>query len=222
MAERAELKTTDGVTIAGNYYSAAGMRGVLLLHMMPATKESWDSLAIQLQRAGFAVLAIDLRGHGESGGGPNGYKSFSDAQRQASILDVEVAAEFLKSKGIGELYLGGASIGANLALWYAAEHTDVRAAFLLSPGLDYRGIKTESFASSLKPDQAVYFVADENDPPAGGAGADVSAAQMSRRLYSLTSAKKEITIYKGSGHGTDMFASHPELEDELASWLSKQ
>lgn len=217
MTEKIQITTKDNVKIVGDYYSALSTKGAVLLHMMPATKESWITLAAKLQSAGFQVLAIDLRGHGKSGGGPDGYKSFSDKEHQASIQDVEAAAEFLKTKGVSELYLGGASIGANLALWYAADHPEIKKVILLSAGLNYYGIITESFAIKLQSNQSAYFVGDEDDMRKSGD----SAAHMAQVLFDTTSAAKSIKIFKGAGHGTDMLTAHPEFEDELMGWLLK-
>lgn len=50
MPERVELKAGDGISIVGDYYAPAvsSARGVLLLHMMPATRASWQALAGKL------------------------------------------------------------------------------------------------------------------------------------------------------------------------------
>ncbi|NOY35680.1 MAG: alpha/beta fold hydrolase, partial [bacterium] len=88
MIEQIKLKTDDGVEIAGDYYPASptGAPAVVLTHMMPSTKESWREFAAGLNKAGFQCLAIDLRGHGESEGGPDGFREFSDEQHMAGIL----------------------------------------------------------------------------------------------------------------------------------------
>lgn len=219
MQERIELKTKDNFSIAGDYYapSSASSRGLLLLHMMPATRSSWRALAGKMQTAGFHVLAIDLRGHGESQGGPDGYKNFSDAEHQASRSDVEAGSEFLKMKGATALALGGASIGANLAIQYLAEHQESKAAFLLSPGLDYRGLKTEVFAYSVRPDRAVFFAASSEDMRSSGQ----SATDMAGALYKICPCLKEIRKFDGAGHGTTMFEREPQLMDEIVAWLQK-
>ena len=77
---RVVLTTSGAVTIVGNYYKGSADRGALLVHMMPATKESWGAFARVLEKQGYHVLAIDMRGHGESDGGPVGYKNFSDEE----------------------------------------------------------------------------------------------------------------------------------------------
>ena len=89
-----KLNTSDGVGIAADYYEADGCDGIVLAHMMPADRRSWRVFAERLQKGGFRVVAIDLRGHGESAGGPVGYKNFSDREHQASVCDLAAAAHF--------------------------------------------------------------------------------------------------------------------------------
>lgn len=217
MAERVSLTTTDGMTIVGDAYAPPqpSSRGLLLLHMMPATRSSWRPFAGLMQGRGWQVLAIDLRGHGESSGGPEGYTQFSDAEHQASRLDVEAAAAWLQSNGVSTLALGGASIGANLALQYLAQHPEGRAAVLLSPGLSYRGVATEDAARSLRPQQAVYFAASREDMRSSGQ----SATDMAETLYGLCPASKEIARFDGAGHGTTIFERQPEFMATVADWL---
>ena len=225
MAERVELKTKDSILIVGDYYpppappaggaGGGSAKGLLLLHMMPATRTSWKSFAEKIQRAGWQVLSTDLRGHGESTGGPDGYRSFSDEEHQASRHDVEAGVEFLKSKGVSDLYLGGASIGANLALQYLADPGPVvKAAFLLSPGLDYRGVKTEDAARNLKPGQVVFYAASRDD---------AYSAETIQALFDATPAgvKKEMKFFENAGHGTTIFQKEPQYMDEIVLWLQK-
>lgn len=208
------LLTKDGVQIFGDYYVGTGSCGIVLLHMMPADRTSWHTLATKLQEAGFHVLAIDLRGHGQSAGGPNGYQTFSDAQHQQSLFDVETAAEFLRAKGVQRIYLGGASIGANLSLQYVAEHKEVVAVVLLSPGLDYHGIHADIWMNNLKPDQAVLLIASDDD---------VYSFTSVKALYDRSSSLKmrEVKLLTNAGHGTAMFDTNPEMMDEIVNWLKK-
>ncbi len=224
MSEAISLTTSDGVRIAGDLYQAAGDRGVLLLHMMPATRKSWAVLAGKLQEAGVQSLAIDLRGHGESQGGPNGYKSFSDAEHQSSRLDVEAGAAFLRGRGVKRLSLAGASIGANLALQHLAEHPDATAAALLSPGLDYRGIGTESLLRRVAPHQRILLAASADD--------DYSYASVERLRTFLAEGGRQVTeaarggasavhIFRDAGHGTAIFDAEPAFADVVARWLAE-
>lgn len=212
MAEVVRLKTKDGVEVAGDYYPASGKEGVLLVHMMPVDRKSWVLFAEKLQEAGFRTLAIDLRGHGESDGGPSGYKNFSDEEHQTSRLDLERAAEFLKSKGAARLSLAGASIGANLALEYLVKHREARSVILLSPGLDYRGIKTEPLVAGMTAEQGVFLAASDDDQYSRDS---VSALL---RHFDQDEAHR-VQIFERGGHGTNIFKAHPEFMDELVAWL---
>jgi len=138
---KVNITTSDGVKIIGNYYQPAGIiKGfVLYVHMMPATKESYNELATRIQRVGYAGLSIDLRGHGESQGGPKGYLTQTNKQTQNSINDIEASIEFLKKHGAtnSNISIVGASIGANLAIEYASQNNLIERIVALSPGLDY-------------------------------------------------------------------------------------
>lgn len=220
MSEKILLKTKDGVEIIGDYYSVeeADAPALVLLHMMPADRNSYKTFAQKAREAGFQSLAIDLRGHGESVNSEKGklnYQKFNDKEHQESVLDVEAAVEFFREKGVAaeKIHFVGASIGANLALTHIAERPEFPKAVLLSPGLDYRGIETAPFAEKLEKNQAVFFVAAEGD---------FYSAESARRLYDIAKSKKTAKIYGGSEHGTDMFKTNPELMDEIIRFLAKK
>lgn len=217
--ERVQFKTTDGVLIIGEYQSPEKPKAfALLLHMMPADRTSWYAFMDSLKENNFASLAIDLRGHGESlnqGGNILNYHNFSNADHQASIKDVEAAVDWLikeKSARKSDIFLTGASIGANLALQYQSQNSEIKAAILLSPGLDYRGVKTEPSALKIIATQAVFLVASEDD--------DYSL-QTNRVLYNALQGQKEIKELKNAGHGTTMLEREPVLMDEVIEWLKQ-
>lgn len=222
MNTEARIQTSDGVLLVGDYVvpeKAPVRAAVLLLHMMPSDRTSWAAFTSRLAEKGYAALAIDLRGHGQSRQTADrhllDYETFSDADHQKSIHDIEAAIAFLGEKGHHAFHLGGASIGANLALWYGAEHGAAASIFLLSPGLDYHGIKTLPLAPRLTT-TALFVVASKDDVRSGGA-ADV----MARQIYDAATVPKEIEIYKTGGHGTDIFYAHPELVDALIQWIRR-
>lgn len=218
--EKVILKTKDDLDIVGDYYNLSTQKqGVLLLHMMPANRKSWWDLALKLEDNGFQVLAIDLRGHGESTNGPDGYKNFSNEEHQKSILDIEAALDFFKVLNIKleNIIIGGASIGANLALWYGSENNEIKKIFCLSPGINYREIKPLNFVNKLTSDQQI-FIATSLD--------DKNNANESYEIFEKTPSKdKKIIIYKSAGHGTNMFYKNnldePNLIDEIIQWILK-
>lgn len=218
MAERVSFLTDDGVKIVGDYYAGKpGGPAALLLHMMPATRSSWRKFADHLTAAGFSqVLAIDLRGHGESterNGETLDYKDFSDREHQASIRDVEAAVNWFitrKNVSMPRLILAGASIGANLAIAYAAGHDAIPAVVALSPGLDYRGVTiADKLAASTR--SALFLAASDED--------EYSRAAIARAAELRPDAV--VKNLSGAGHGTAMFEREPRLIDETVDWLKR-
>ncbi len=217
MYQRVNFKTEDGVIIVGDYYSAENPKGhILMLHMMPALKESWQECAKVFTKAGFSCLAIDQRGHGESVKTEDGrilnFKDFDDAGQQSKILDVRAAVQWLEQQGaaISKLALVGASIGANLSLQYLVETAQLKTAILLSPGLDYRGIKVDELAKKISPAQTFLCVAASDD--------DYSY-QTCRALFGITGQVKVVQLAQG-GHGTNIFNDHPEVIDQMVEWIA--
>ena len=150
-AKRITLKTKDGLQIAADYVAPTGAkRGVLvLLHEYKMHRFVWKPLYAHAAKEGLGVLALDLRGHGESkqqGKVDYEYKinSREEAVFTSMHLDVLAGMKWLKSKGIPskKVVLVGASVGCSVALHYVAANpkTKVRAAVLMTPGKHYMAI----------------------------------------------------------------------------------
>lgn len=212
---RVELKTADGIEIIGTFRTpATPTHAAILLHMMPATKESWDAFAEQLEQIGCASIAIDERGHGESTmGGTLDYQTFGEQEQQAKIEDVRAAFKFLEQEGFAEsqIVVIGASIGANLAIQLLTEHPLMTTAIALSPGLNYRGVRTDGFIQQLHKGQRVILVASDDD--------DRDSAQSCRALHDLNPSQTVLVERKNLGHGTNMFIKEPALMTELVRQL---
>lgn len=210
------LKTSDNFEIIGDYYAtlAKNAPAAMLVHMMPATRESWKIFAKKLNEIGFQCLAIDLRGHGDSQGGPKGFQNFSDEEHQASAYDIKSAIDYFIKKGttLEKISLIGASIGANLALQFQSRHPEIKSSALLSPGLDYHGIAAERGIKNLNYDQSIFLVA--------GGENDAYSTETANKLYALArSQNKRLKIFKNAGHGTTIFKEEPSFMDELVLWL---
>lgn len=206
------LETSDHVTLAAMYRYSNEKNVAILLHMMPATKESWGVFAQKLTHAGIASLAIDERGHGESTmNGTLNYKQFTDDQHRAKIHDVEAAYDYLKSQGFDDthIFVIGASIGANLTIEFLSQHPSIPAAIALSPGLDYHGVTTADSVKKVSSNQRLMIVTSDDDP---------ESAMDSKSLHSLN--PNTVLIEKhGLGHGTNMFVRDPSLMQLLIKQL---
>ncbi|MFH1188503.1 MAG: alpha/beta fold hydrolase [bacterium] len=217
------LTTVDHKKIAADVYTVSETKEwVIYVHMMPSTRGSWRSLATCLQEKGIAGLAIDLRGHGESDGGPEGYHSFDDKEHQASINDIDAAVAYCKLQGVRErnIILIGASIGANLVLQYITEHSELRIAILLSAGLNYRGVAVMPIIQKLNTDQRICLVSSEDDTVQSEMEKN---ADENRAIFAAIpeGIEKKLVIYEQGGHGTHMFETkeQPRLVEVVEQFV---
>jgi alpha-beta hydrolase superfamily lysophospholipase len=222
--EKVSFETSDGVTIAANYWPG-DPGAVLLLHMMPATKESWNNFATQLAADGWTVLAIDLRGHGESTlrqvseRAPErlDYKLFDDSMHQQSRLDIQAAVQWLRLHNTELRAIVGASIGSSLALQYQVEEGFYGKTALLSPGLNYYGIQTQPLAEKLQEPQSLFLAGAKEDVRKDGN----NCAAVALELYRLAPIQnKQIFLSDSGAHGTDLFAAEGGLSLQLLKWLA--
>ncbi|MBI4051599.1 MAG: alpha/beta fold hydrolase [Elusimicrobia bacterium] len=136
------FKTADGWILAAEFHPPRkGRETLILLHGLGAGRGEWDFFRAQTHKRGYGTLALDFRGHGESTSGPRVRQDYT-----ALVQDVYAALQFLRKKSILEqkVVLVGASIGANIALRAAVQRPRLKKCILLSPGIDYHGVKAET------------------------------------------------------------------------------
>lgn len=194
----------DGTTLTGLIYEASNRPapGVVLVHMLGRSKDEWAPFAERLQNAGLTVLTFDLRGHGQSGG--------DGAMLSAMVGDVQSAVGWLASRaGVrnGEVAVVGASLGANLAALAAVELSSVRALALLSPSLDYRGVRLDAATMKKLAAQPLWLAASAEDPYA------------LRTLKELQVSGAEQRVSGVRGHGTRLLQADQALAETLVDWL---
>lgn len=218
--EKIFLNTKDSTKISANLYRVDNPVGwFILVHMMPVTKESWKDFSEYLSNLNYGSMAIDLRGHGESSSGPNGYLEFEDEEHQKSILDLDSAIKYIINEERttpDRVVIVGASIGANLALKYISENKEFKKVVLLSPGINYRGIKAEQLAKLLDDSQKVLLVGAKDDEKSGG-----NIVGQIQKIESVipVGVKREVKIYDEGGHGTDILNGHSELKELIANFI---
>jgi alpha-beta hydrolase superfamily lysophospholipase len=105
---------------------------VLLLHGLAEHSGRYTHIAQALTDAGYAVHALDHRGHGKSDGKRTFVKSYD--QYQADILQFRAMVE-AQHAGL-PLFVLGHSMGGNLALGHVLDHQEgVRGMVLSAPAL---------------------------------------------------------------------------------------
>ena len=206
------LKAPDGTKLAASYFPASGPGpGIMLFHQCNRERSTWNALAAELAQKGFHVLTLDYRGYGESGGTPYTQLSFPQ-QREVGKKwpgDVDVAYAFLRSQpGVrGDVIgAGGASCGVNQSIQLARRHPEVKSLVLLSGNTDRDGRKYLKGSPALP-----LFLAAADD--------DGGAVELMAWLDATSgNPVNKFVEYKTGGHGTEMFAPHPDLPKDIVSW----
>lgn len=214
--EVVKIEAEDGLMLVGDYYFPTGemdretVPAVILLHMLSSNRTKWESLIpVLVNDYGLAVLNIDMRGHGATGGSQDW---------PAAETDVQTLIDWLRTQdGINPdaVSIVGASIGSNLALRGWANDETVLTAVALSPGLDYRGVTTQD-AVEAGSDRAVMLVASRQD---------TSSALAVTTLFAATTADVQVRLYSGRLHGTQLLENEAvvdELTHSIGIWIIAQ
>lgn len=210
-----DLETQDDITLRASYISPARQGpAMLLLHQCNQDRSAWQGIGKQLHDAGVHVLALDLRGFGDSEGdgmrGVDGFRGFL-ARSQS---DVDLAFDYLARQELvnkDRIAVGGASCGAMLSAELATRR-DVSALMLLS------GLPSEAAVANIaaSPELAVFAAAATQDSITPGVDLALKGA-VDASAHPASTAK----IYAGSEHGLPMFSANPDLEPALIAWLTQ-
>ena len=103
----ARFNTTTGLTLVADIGGPESGQPVILLHGGGQTRHSWSKAALELAAAGYRVISLDLRGHGESEWCPEGRYALDD-----HIADLGTVMASLHSAPV----LVGASLGGVVSL----------------------------------------------------------------------------------------------------------
>ena len=210
------FRTIDDVKISGDWRIVPdGNKAALLIHGRGSSHVGWESVREALEERGWSTLAIDLRGHGESEGPPpdksRRFDRFDDYH--SMLFDVSAAMDFLKKEvSGGKFAIIGSSIGANLAIGYAADHFEVKAAVLLSPGINYYGLRGDDYFYQYHRPLAIFTAKDDHT---------YDQAQKLLKVPGIAKDKLWYQEYETGGHGREILRNHPESIPQLADWLEK-
>jgi len=213
MPETIQLITSDKIEISALLENTGGQKAAILLHMMPATKESWGPTMEALAKLGYSSIAIDQRGHGQSTmNGKLDHESFSDSAQQAKIHDVIAANTYLLSQGFTQenIVLIGASIGANLAIQFQGMAPEISISIALSPGMNYRGVMADKAMEQVSGKQHVVLAASSEDS---------YSYESVKQLHDLNEEQTTLLLQSDLGHGTTMLERDPLLLEEILSYL---
>jgi pimeloyl-ACP methyl ester carboxylesterase len=220
LGEEVQFATDDGFTIHADLTRAESEEApvAILLHMYRSDRHAWKRLTPKLTAAGFHVLALDQRTHGDSTRRGEETIRVEDIPRprfgavvRKGVLDVVAGYRFLQKQGLSteNVAMIGASYGCTVSLLAARDLPGINALVLLSPGALYFGVSVLEVVRFYSMPMLVVAAEDDRD-----------AADNARALTEAHKGKKELVVYPSGGHGTRLFDSHPEIIDSMLTFLS--
>jgi dienelactone hydrolase len=202
--EHVTFPTQDGGVVYGDLYGQ-GDRGVVLVHGGQFNKESWEKQAVALVKAGFRVLAIDLRGYGKSRGPGD-----SDPMDAPLQFDVLAAVRYLRNSRVKSVSVVGASMGGGAA---------ADASIVANPGEIDRLVLLAGYGSGppekLKGRKLFIVARDDSE------GEGALRLPKIRAYYQKVPEPKELIVLDGSAHAQFLFdtAQGARLLNEILRFL---
>ena len=109
--ESKTLTSADGTQLAAWVYTPKNISGtvpgIVVCHGFVSNKQSMQGISLELVKCGFVVIAIDFRGHGESGGNLGEERELYGDDRNKLVDDVYAAVQYLQNLA----YVDNSSIG---------------------------------------------------------------------------------------------------------------
>ena len=235
------LKTKDKVNIAVNYYTNGHEEVVIVAPGWCMTKDSDAFVRIsEMFAAHYDVITFDFRGHGKSGG----LYTFMAHE----FMDMDTVVRFARKSGYRKIHLVGFSLGAGVAVIYAAKSIFIDKVIAISVPADFDKIenqmwKKEAWGETFKKFELGRFLSIRPNPVpqkkikpidiieklksptlfiAGEKDPTVHAWH-TKQLYDKAICPKEYREYKNGCHAEDLFL---HFEDDFSTlcldWLKRE
>jgi len=208
------FKSFDLVDLRASFDMPSGIPApvpaVLLLHGYGEDRSVWRDFGQELLKRGWAVMALDLRGHGES-------KSRNQRPIQASPewrkdphefpVDLDPALDWLKAQpriNTRKIVIIGSDVGANLALIASGGFSEVRTVVAIKPNLE-ESLALAGSAQDFQPRSALIVVS-------GQAEGD--------RIRTMVKLPARVVVASNSG-GTAGWVANRQIADAIFQWLNE-
>ena len=193
---------------------------VVLLHSLGYSSENWGDLINLLNNAGYAVIAVDFRGHGKSIYDstlrrktwiyftPKAYLKFSSDVE--AILDQ--AQKDSKKVSLNNLAIVGADIGANTAVLVAKDlKYKPKTLVLISPTTSFKGLYIP-IALAQMGQVPILTIASQKDG---------YSLQEQKSLSKFAQGGYYARNYPQGGMGMLMIKSNPSMTVDITKWILK-
>lgn len=194
---------------------------VVLLHSLGYSSGWWETLPDELLESGYAVLKIDLRGHGKSVFNKKLVKmSWKDMTNNAYAKypdDVVKVIEQIKSENSKKVFFDkwaivGSDIGASTAVLVADKVSyKPKTIVMLSPGVNIKGLYIPVKLANLN-NIDVFSISGTNDR---------SGKEAEEYLQKFAQAEFARYTSKANANGMLMLKNDPPLAKIITSWIKE-
>jgi pimeloyl-ACP methyl ester carboxylesterase len=188
----------------------APVPAVLLLHGYGESRSVWNGFEQQLLTRGWAVMALDLRGHGESKS-----KNFRSIEASPEWrkdphefpVDVGPALDWIKAQpriNTNKIVVIGSDVGANLALIASGRYPEVRTVVAIRPNLD-ESLALAGSAQDFQPRSALIVASSQSEV---------------ERLKAMVQQPSRVLIATHPD-GTPQWITDKQVADAIFQWLNE-
>ena len=225
--------SNDGVEVSAIFGSAQtdeSLPVVILLHDLGGSKSDWlnnTGTYLALLERGYAVLAIDMRGHGNTPL-PDDRQVLELIDLELSFLDVHAALIWLPSQSkvdVSRVAVVGSGFGGNVAYVSLGNFPEqIKTGVSLSPGL-WQSVSLEPLVTGvgLEPfgPRSMLFMAGDQDQIQAG-DTTLSYEDFARSLEAQTAEPKDLRVFPDSAdHGFELLDNVAEAQDLFFLWLEE-
>jgi len=197
--------TADGVTLHGTLYGQGNV-AVIFSNMGDQRQDSWAAVAEAVAEQGYLTLTYDFRYWVND--------KIDNALAKRVADDLSAAAAFVREQGAQKVVMVGASLGG-MATAKAAASNEASAVIIIASPTEAPSLGLVVEISEL---QAItvpkLFIASESDRTV--------KAEALKQMYDLAVGPKELHLYPGAAHGTDIFKTEngSDLQARLIAFIT--
>lgn len=223
-----EYTAVDGFNMTGNIYLPNAPAGkkvplVVLMHAIGSSKENWANLPDMITGKGYACLALDLRGHGQSV--LNGklkqrsWMYFTDANYAKYPKDILFAINAIKEQygkkiDTNKIIFVGNNVGANTAVLAGSKlnrqgGAPVKSIVMISPALKIKNLYIPIELVNYGAHPILIFT-----------NKNVKASYTEAlEIKKYAQGKCELKALNSAGMGASLYKSTPSIKTDTLNWI---
>lgn len=201
------IQASDGALLVADFYLVDPLSPTIILaHQLYTNRHSWEFVISPLIGEHYNILAIDLRGYGQSS---------SSINWRSAVTDMQLWFDWLRTTGevrADAISTMGSSMGSTLAIVGCANDALCKTAIAISPGWDYYGIQIEdALTTGLNTRPSLILYAERDRWPALGMP----------QIEAAATNPMTIEMFPANAHGIDLIKTYEEeIMTMIIDWFA--